>query len=135
GGPSGPGGAGGASGSGGDGGSGGGTRPLGASPVVIAGYESPALRAAAVRAAIELSGGIGWLKPGDSVLVKLAHNSPNAYPATSSPVACAEIVKLLLEAGAGKVYVADLMGIENTLMPGGWALEDPYGTGFDPGTD
>ena len=48
--------------------------------------------------------------------------------ASASPVACAEIVDLLLEAGAKKVYVADLMGIDQTIVPGGWALEDPFGS-------
>ena len=120
----------------GAGGAGGGGPSGGKYPVGIAGYEDGALRAAAVRAAIELAGGLPWLKTGNTVLVKVAHNSPNPYPATSSPVACAEVCKLLLEAGAKKVVVADLMGIENTLMPGGWALEDPFGGGgFDPAKD
>ncbi len=118
----------------GSGGAGGG--PIaGGYPVGIAGYESAALRGAAVRAAIDLVGGIPWLKHGDTVLIKVAHNSQHAYPATSSPVAVAEMVKLLLAAGAGRVYVADLMGIDNTIVPGGWALEDPFGSGFDPNTD
>lgn len=130
----------GGAGTGGAGGAGsGGSGPIGPPksglPVGIAGYEDPALRAAAVVKAIELAGGFPWLKSGDTVLVKVAMNSPNPYPATSSPVACAELVKLLLAAGAGKVVIADLMGLENTLMPGGWALEDPFGGGFNAQTD
>jgi uncharacterized protein (DUF362 family) len=134
---SGSGGAGGGPGSGGAdaaGGAGGGSNG-GAYPVAIAGYEDAALRGAAVRAAIELLGGLPWVKSGDTVLIKVAQNSPNPYPATSSPIAVAEVAKLLLEAGAKKVYIADLMGLENTLVPGGWSLEDPFGGGFDPSND
>lgn len=122
------GGGGGAGGTGGTGGTGGG--PTAHYPVAVAAYEQASSRAAAVRAAIELQGGMPWLKSGDTVLVKVAHNSPLPYPATSSPVAVAEVVKLALEAGAKKVYVADVMGLENTLVPGGWALEEPFGKIF-----
>jgi uncharacterized protein (DUF362 family) len=107
----------------------------GAFPVGVASYEDPALRMAAIATAVELAGGMPWMKPGDSVLIKVAHNSPNEYPAVASPVACAQLVKMCLDAGAKKVWVADLMGIENTLMPGGWAFEDPFGGGFDADTD
>jgi uncharacterized protein (DUF362 family) len=103
--------------------------------VAVTAYEDPALRAAAIAAAVEMAGGMPWMKPGDSVLIKVAHNSPNPYPAVASPVACAELVRMCLDAGAGKVFVADLMGIENTLVPGGWALEDPFGSGFDRQND
>ncbi len=109
--------------------------PPGPYSVGIAGYEDPGARAAAITTAVALAGGMPWLSAGDSVLIKVAMNSPNPYPATASPVACAELVKLCLAAGAGKVWVADLMGIENTLMPGGWALEDPFGSGFDRDDD
>src|SRR5688500_3795324 len=45
----------------GTGGSGGSGPAAGKFPVGIAGYEDPALRAASVRAAIELAGGVPWL--------------------------------------------------------------------------
>ncbi len=109
--------------------------PPGPNSVGIAGFENLADRAAAVQAAVELAGGMPWITPGDTVLIKVAHNSPNAYPAVSSPTSCAELVKLCLDAGASRVYVADLMGIENTLVPGGWSLEDPKGKGFNANTD
>jgi uncharacterized protein (DUF362 family) len=90
-------------------------------------YVSEGDRAAAVRRAVELAGGMSWLKPGDRVLIKPAHNSPHAYPFTASPVACAELVRMCLEAGAKQVVVADCMGIEHTLGMSGWALENPWG--------
>jgi uncharacterized protein (DUF362 family) len=80
-----------------------------------------------VRRAVELAGGIGWLKRGDRVLIKVAHNSPFAYPATVSPESCGELARMFLDAGAKQVTIADVMGIENTLMPGGWALEGVMG--------
>jgi uncharacterized protein (DUF362 family) len=93
----------------------------------ISSFTDATSRRTAVKRAIELSGGMPWLKPGDKVAIKVAHNSPFAYPATVSPESCSEIVKMCLDAGASKVFVVDLMGIENTLMPGGWALEDTFG--------
>lgn len=103
----------------------------------VSSFTDATSRRTAVKRAIELSGGMPWLKPGDRVAIKVAHNSPNAYPAVASPESCAEIVKLCLDAGASKVYVVDLMGIENTLVPGGWALEDTYGLipAFSPDKD
>ena len=98
-----------------------------AAQVGVASYAAPAMRRASVRRAVELAGGLPWIRPGDRVLIKPAHNSPNPYPFTASPEACGELANLCLEAGAGKVIIADVMGVEHTLIPGGWGLESQYG--------
>jgi uncharacterized protein (DUF362 family) len=61
----------------------------------------------ALKRAIDLVGGLDFLNPGDSVLLKLALNSPKAYPATTSPLVVSELTKLLRERGAGRVLVGD----------------------------
>jgi uncharacterized protein (DUF362 family) len=61
----------------------------------------------ALRRAIQLVDGLSFLKPGDSVLLKLALNSPNPFPATTSPFVVQELVALLKEHGAGDVLVGD----------------------------
>ena len=61
----------------------------------------------AVKRALELAEGLDFLSPGDSVLLKVALNSPNPFPATTSPFVVEELIKLLKERGAGKIYVGD----------------------------
>jgi len=63
--------------------------------------------AAAIAHAVDLAGGFGFLSPGDSVLIKVALNSPNPFPATTSPFMVSRIVSLLKEHGAGDVFVGD----------------------------
>jgi uncharacterized protein (DUF362 family) len=70
----------------------------------------------AIRQAVELSGGMPWLEPGQTVLVKPSLNSKYKFPFTSSADSCAELVRLSLERGAAKVYVADEMGFEHTML-------------------
>ncbi len=96
-------------------------------PAAVAGFRDQAGRVASVRAVVEMLGGMPWIKPGDHVLIKPAHNSPNPYPFTASPESCAELTKMCLEAGAGRVTIADCMGVEHTMVPGGWHLESPFG--------
>ena len=60
-----------------------------------------------IRRALDLIGGLDFLKPGDSVLLKLALNSPNSFPATTSPTMVTEVIKLLKERGAGDIWVGD----------------------------
>ena len=63
--------------------------------------------ASAIARAVDLAGGFGFLSPGDSVLIKIALNSPNPFPATTSPFMVSRIVSLLKEHGAGEVFVGD----------------------------
>lgn len=53
-----------------------------------------------------------WLKKGDKVLLKPALNSPDHYPATTSPDSVRVIHDILVEKGA-KVIIADQSGIEH----------------------
>ena len=65
----------------------------------------PDLRAA-VQQALQLSGGLGFIRPGQSVLLKPAVNSGNPYPATTDPEVVYILAKLVREAG-GRPFVAD----------------------------
>jgi uncharacterized protein (DUF362 family) len=63
-----------------------------------------------IRAAIEALGGMGrFVQHGDVVVLKpnVAFDRPPALAATTHPETLAAVAKLVLEAGASKVYVAD----------------------------
>jgi len=60
----------------------------------------------AVRAVIDLAGGLGFVRPGQTVLLKPAVNSSNAYPATTDPETIWAVAELVKEAG-GEPFVAD----------------------------
>ena len=66
----------------------------------------------AVRAAVLKATDFSWLAKGDTVFVKTSNNSPNAYPATTSPIAVVAVVGLLREKGAGRVIVGDMSGVQ-----------------------
>ena len=61
----------------------------------------------AIQRALELIGGLDFLHIGDSVLLKLALNSANPFPATTSPVLLSELITLLKDHGAGDIVVGD----------------------------
>ncbi|MGA1869415.1 MAG: DUF362 domain-containing protein [bacterium] len=61
----------------------------------------------AIDRAIELAGGLNFILPGDTILLKLALNSPYPFPATTSPFIVAHLIKRLKERGAGEIYVGD----------------------------
>jgi uncharacterized protein (DUF362 family) len=65
----------------------------------------PSLRAAVARA-IALAGGLSFVRPGQSVLLKPAVNSGKAYPATTDPEIVYAVAELVKEAG-GRPLVAD----------------------------
>jgi uncharacterized protein (DUF362 family) len=54
---------------------------------------------------------LDWLRTGDTVLIKPVINSGNPYPATTSPLALASMIRLLKEQGAGRVVVGDMSGV------------------------
>ena len=60
-----------------------------------------------INRALDMIGGLDFLNSGDSVLLKLALNSPNPFPATTSPSMVAELIKLLQDRGAGDILVGD----------------------------
>lgn len=53
-----------------------------------------------------------WLRPGDSVLLKVASNSNKPHPATTAPDAVVGMARALKKRGAGRVIMADQAGIE-----------------------
>jgi len=53
-----------------------------------------------------------WLSRGDSIFIKVASNSPNRHPATTSPRALKAIIGFLKDRGAGTIYVGDQSGTE-----------------------
>lgn len=68
----------------------------------------------AVKATLSLAGGLSFVREGQSVLIKPATNSSEAYPATSDPELVFLIAKLVKEAG-GEPFVADrTMFMRNT---------------------
>jgi uncharacterized protein (DUF362 family) len=65
----------------------------------------------AVQRVAEAATDFSWLSKGDIVFLKPVANSPNPYPATTSPLAIRAMTILLLEKGAGKVIVGDKPGV------------------------
>lgn len=63
-----------------------------------------------VREAISLAGGLSFIEPGDTVLVKPNVNSYDPYPGTTNPEVVGEVVRMVKEAGAKRVIVADRSG-------------------------
>ncbi len=61
---------------------------------------------AAVREVVRLSGGLGFIRPGQRVLLKPAVNSGNAYPATVDPETLLIMGTMVKEVG-GEPYIAD----------------------------
>ena len=59
---------------------------------------------------VEAATNFSWLSGGDRVLIKIALNSDNPYPATTDPWSVHCMIKLLKERGAGKILVADQGG-------------------------
>lgn len=102
------GGTGGSSGSGGTGGSPG-TDPITAGAVLLGLYDGDG--ANALRQAVKRLD-FSWLRPGDSVLIKVACNSQYTHPTTTSPRGVSAFVAELKARGAGRVIVADQSGVE-----------------------
>lgn len=71
----------------------------------------------AVRTAVALAGGMDFIKPGDTVLIKPNVNSDDPYPGTTNPQVLAEVIAMVKEKGAKRIIVADSSGIPwpNTL--------------------
>ena len=64
--------------------------------------------AEAIAAVTDLS----WLRPGQSVAIKVASNSGKPYPFTTHPGALQALIRMLEGKGAGRVIVADQAGLE-----------------------
>ena len=61
----------------------------------------------AVRRAVELSGGMGFIKEGQTVLIKPNVTGAVAYPTTTSPEVLYATIKLVSERGPKRIIVAD----------------------------
>ena len=61
----------------------------------------------AVRQAVELSGGMNFIKSGQTVLIKPNVNSGVAYPASTNPEVLYEIIKMVWERDPKRVIVGD----------------------------
>jgi len=72
---------------------------------VVRSAEHPGHREAVERA-IALFGGLGFVRPGETVLLKPAVNSGSRYPATTDPETVLVMAELVKEAG-GEPFVAD----------------------------
>lgn len=59
---------------------------------------------------LEAATDFSWLSKGDRVLIKIALNSGNPYPATTDPWSVHCMVKALKEKGAGRILVGDQSG-------------------------
>ena len=84
-------------------------------PAAVAGVPrgaGPEDVAHAVHAAATAFDDLAWLSRGDTVLVKVASNSGNRYPATTDPIALRAMVELLHARGAARVIVADMAGVQ-----------------------
>jgi uncharacterized protein (DUF362 family) len=80
--------------------------PPGSSSIsVVRSSDHPSHREA-VRNAIALAGGLGFIRSGETVLLKPAVNSGNRYPATTDPETIWIVAEMVKEAG-GEPFVAD----------------------------
>lgn len=60
-----------------------------------------------VRRAIRLAGGVDFIRPGDSILIKPNVISPHPSPATTNPEVLYETIKFIWERRPGRVFVGD----------------------------
>lgn len=61
----------------------------------------------AVRKAVELSGGMNFIKSGQTVLIKPNVNSGVAYPASTNPEVLYEVIKMVWERDPKRIIVGD----------------------------
>jgi uncharacterized protein (DUF362 family) len=76
-------------------------------PTATVGMASNPSVAQALRQAIEMAGGLGFIKPGQSVLLKPNQVAPMWHPLTTNPEVLFELAKIVGEAGARRVYISD----------------------------
>jgi uncharacterized protein (DUF362 family) len=81
-------------------------RPPAESTVAVVRSGAFATLREAVAEAIRLAGGLGFIRPGDRVLLKPAVNSGRPYPATTDPEVVSVVARLVQDAG-GRPFVAD----------------------------
>jgi uncharacterized protein (DUF362 family) len=75
--------------------------------VVLVGIARGDSIADSVRRAINLAGGLDFIKSGESVLIKPNVNSDDPHPGTTNPEVVFEVVNMVREKGAKRIIVAD----------------------------
>ncbi|PYM64291.1 MAG: hypothetical protein DMD79_06825 [Candidatus Rokuibacteriota bacterium] len=78
-------------------------RPAGA----LVGVARGTTMAAATRTAVRLAGGLAFIQPGQTVLVKPNLCCPHPHPATTSPEVLSAVLELVRERGVGRLIVGD----------------------------
>jgi uncharacterized protein (DUF362 family) len=73
----------------------------------VVGVARGASMTAATRAAVRLAGGLDFVQPGQSVLVKPNICCPNAHPATTSPEVLSAVLELVRAQRPGRLIVGD----------------------------
>ena len=63
--------------------------------------------AKAVSQAVEMAGGMGFIKDGQRVLVKPNQVAPTKHPATTNPEVLYEVIKLAAQAGGDPIFLSD----------------------------
>ena len=56
---------------------------------------------------IDIAGGLAFVKPGDSVLIKTSVNSGKSYPASTDPKIITMLIDLLVKKSPSAIYVGD----------------------------
>ncbi len=64
-----------------------------------------------VRVAVNMVGGLNFIKPQDTVLIKPNVNSDDPYPGTTNPEVLEEVILMVKERGAKRIIVADCSGV------------------------
>jgi len=65
-----------------------------------------------VRQVLESATDFSWFSKGERILLKIALNSGNPFPATTDPWLLKSMIKILREKGAGEILVGDQSGVE-----------------------
>ena len=73
-------------------------------PISLVSDPDPAVM---IERAVELVGGLDFLSPGETVLIKPVVNSANPFPATTSPFLLGKVIELLEARGAGRVILGE----------------------------
>jgi uncharacterized protein (DUF362 family) len=81
-------------------------RPLEAAGALVGVARGPSMTAA-TRAAVRLAGGLDFIEPGQTVLVKPNICCPSPHPATTSPEVLSAVLELVRERRPGRLVVGD----------------------------
>src|SRR5262245_39262091 len=87
-----------------------------AAPATVVGVARAGTMAAATKSAIQLAGGLGFIRAGQTVLVKPNICCPNPNPATTTPEVLSAVLELVRAQSPGRVIVGDqTFYVQNTV--------------------